>query len=461
MRTTFLLSFLFIFTNTYSQDKTTLSSKTINKITEFVNSKREYYNSPSIAVAITDENNTIYLKHFGDAKKGDKYLIGSNSKSFTALLILILQEKEILNINNPVNKYLKWFEYKNKIISDKITLKDLLQHTSGINTVMGRTFLENNDNFDYANYYSKKLKILESFNLQTQPYTYSNVNYRLLGLIIETVTGKKYEECIKKFITQPMRLNSTSANVQPYLIDSYQYFWHYPILKFNENFHRQEIPSGLISSTASDMSVYLKNLMNSYNNNSITVLNFNIAKQLFTPNQNNKSRYGFGWRIVNDIFYHNGTNKSFESSMYILPSINKSIVVLINSNQAPELEIVDGIASILLNQKFNNKSSFPYYRNLPIVTFILFIILIIQFIKWKKNNFSIKLSRKIYSNVLLAFGVALATIILILLPGLNDVSLKTAIHFDPVSGYSIILISLLITLIFLLIYFNKKHKENK
>ncbi|WP_459212209.1 serine hydrolase domain-containing protein [Aquimarina rhabdastrellae] len=455
MRTTLLFILLFTYISISAQNDSILTTKKINEITEFVENKKAFYNSPSIAVAITDQHNTIYLKHFGDAQKGDKYLIGSNSKSFTALLTLLLQEKGILSIDDPVNKYLDWFEYKNKNISDKITLKNLLQHTSGISTSIGETFIENDTSFNYKNYYAQILKKLEPQDLSEQPYMYSNANYRLLGFVIEHVTGMKFEDCLYTYITKPMNLNETSTSSSSNLIDSYQYFLYYPILKFKKSFHDQEIPSGLISSTANDMAIYLRQLMNSYNNDTNTILNPNTTKQLFTPNQNNKSGYGLGWRIFNDIFYHNGTNKSFESSMYMLPSINKSIVVLINSNQTPSSEIIDGIASILMDQKYNNTSSFRYYRNLPVIVLLLFAIFLFQIKKWKRLSFPIKLSRKIFPNLLLISGFLFSITILVLFPKLNGANLKLALQFDPTSGYSVILIAVLLFLISLIIYFNK------
>ncbi|WP_143569873.1 hypothetical protein [Tenacibaculum agarivorans] len=65
MRTILVLKAFFIILSVSSQ----LPKETTEEISKFIKSKREYYNSPSIAVAITDENNTIYLKHFGNAKK--------------------------------------------------------------------------------------------------------------------------------------------------------------------------------------------------------------------------------------------------------------------------------------------------------------------------------------------------------------------------------------------------------
>lgn len=439
------------------EKSTSLSSKKIKRIDEFIESKRSFYNSPSIAVAITDEKETVYLKHFGNAKKGDKYLIGSNSKSLTGLIILLLQEKGLLNINEPVKKYLKWFEYDDKSVSDKITIKNLLQHESGISTKMGRVFKTDNS-FDYVDYYSQKLKELK-ISSSKQSFKYSNANYRLLGFIIEKVTGKSYEKCLSEFIAKPMKLNATAGNVNVNLIDSYQYFLYDPILKFNKKLHHQEIASALVSSSANDMSVYLRNLMNSYNKEDNAIINSSITEQLFNINDND-SPYGLGWFLIKKplVFYHNGTNKSFESSMYILPELKKGIVVLINSNQAPAIEIINGIHSILVDEKIYRKSSFRYYRALPIVVLVFLVIFLFSFVKWIRNRFPIKRSNRVGVNILFLLAVLFCVGILIVFPKLNGASLQTAIQFDPSSGYSIILISILTLFSALFAYFNSKNK---
>ncbi len=450
---------LFIFSSVVAQNNTTFTTETAKEITNFIESKRKYYNSPSIAVAITDENNTVYLNHFGNAKKDDKYLIGSMSKSFTALLVLKLQEQGKLRLEDPVSKYLKWFAYKNKTISDKITIENLLRHTSGISTEMGRTFKTDN-NFDYVNYYTELLRKIELKNSTRIPFKYSNVNYRLLGLIIENVTGKTYDKCLEELIAKPMELTKTSGEINTDIIDSYQYLLYYPILKFNEKLHEKEVSSGLISSAASDMAIYLRNIMNSYNNNPNTVLKPSITKQLMTKEENSNSFYGLGWFVNNDasVLYHGGTNKSFESQMYIIPKLKKAIVVLINSNQAPDVEIINGIYEILLGKGYYNKSSFPYYRNLPLIFLVVLLIFLFQFRRWKKLNYAKHISKKVIPNLFFIIGVIFSITILILIPKLNGVSLKTTLQFDPSSGYSLILISLFLLLTFLLNYLSAAAK---
>ncbi|CAL2055845.1 serine hydrolase domain-containing protein [Tenacibaculum sp. 190524A05c] len=462
MRAFFLLQFFFTILFSSAQKDKVLTQETLNEITKFIEQKRDFYNSPSIAVAITDENKTIYLKHFGDAKKGDRYLVGSISKSFTALIVLLLKKQGKLKLQDPVSKHLEWFEYKNKRISDKITIEDLLRHTSGISTEMGRTF-KTDTSFDYETYYSKTLKKLELRNTPKQPFIYSNVNYRLLGLIIEKVTQKKFKDCLQSYITSPLKLTETSADTNIDLINSYQYFLYYPILKFNSELHPQEAPSGLISSSADDMASYLRHIMNGYNNNPNSELNTKTIQQLFTRKENKKLPYGLGWFVNNDssVFYHGGTNKSFESQMYIVPTLNKGIVVLINSNQAPDIEIINGIYGILLGKGFYNNSSFPYYRHLPIMVFVVFLVFLFQLWKWKKSKYPKSISRKITPNIALALGILIAMGIIIYIPKSNGVSLQTSISFDPASGYSIILISLLLASISILMYFNSGLKSKR
>ncbi|WP_075344431.1 serine hydrolase domain-containing protein [Tenacibaculum agarivorans] len=393
-------------------------------------------------------------------KKGDKYLIGSNSKSFTALLILMLQDQGKLHIHDSVSKYLEWFEYRDQNISGKITIEDLLRHTSGINTEMGRTF-KTDTSFNYNLYYAKILKNLDLKNTPEQPYSYSNANYRLLGLIIEKVTNKRYEECLASYITNPMQLHQTSANVNVDLINSYQYFLHYPILKFNSNLHPQEAPSSLISSSVNDMATYLRHIMNAYNKHPNTLLNQDTAQQLVTRKENSTSKYGLGWFVNNDssVFYHGGTNKSFESHMYIIPSLKKGVIVLINSNQAPDLEIINGIYGILLGKGYYNNSSFAYYRYLPFVVLFLLILFLFQSWTWKKTNYPRELSKKVMPNILLVIGLTLAISILIYIPKLHRVSIKTSLQFDPASGYSILIISLFLILTSILLYLNSTGKK--
>jgi len=133
-RTLFILVFAILFgENGISQNRQNM----INEIAIFVEKERKSFNIPNVVVGITTADSTIYLQSFGNGEIDDLYLIGSNSKSFTAQTILILQRKGLIDINEPVKKFLSWFKYDNSGQSDKVTVKDLLNHTSGIPRKLG------------------------------------------------------------------------------------------------------------------------------------------------------------------------------------------------------------------------------------------------------------------------------------------------------------------------------------
>ena len=124
------------------------------------------------------------------------FQVGSVTKTFTATLILFLQEHGKLDINEYVSKYFPGYKY-----SDKIKIKNLLTHTSGIFNYTSDKLYDPQKSFSHEDFWT----ILNSKSLEFEPdskYEYSNANYFLLGLLIEKITGKSYEQNIKEIIFQ-------------------------------------------------------------------------------------------------------------------------------------------------------------------------------------------------------------------------------------------------------------------
>ena len=139
---------------------------------------------------------TLYFLNNSDDEKLNEYshfLIGSITKILTAYIIIILQQKNLLNINDKVNKYIN---LKNDDYS-KITILDLLNHTGKIK--------KNPDNFILKKYTCCKDILNNHINekfitLKNDGYSYSNIGYVLLGYIIEKITGLDYLQVYKKYI---------------------------------------------------------------------------------------------------------------------------------------------------------------------------------------------------------------------------------------------------------------------
>jgi len=146
------------------------------------------YGWKDVATKTLNDSNTIFQ-------------IGSVTKTFTAAIILKLQELKKLSIYDPIIKYIP--EYPN---GEKITVQQLLTHTSGI-------FNIDVDETDTIAWIPVSKKIMLSY-FQNRPlgfepgtkYSYSNSGYFLLGMIIEKITGHTYEQVVREFIFDPLQM---------------------------------------------------------------------------------------------------------------------------------------------------------------------------------------------------------------------------------------------------------------
>ena len=132
----------------------------------------EAANIPGAAVIITDSENTLFSNTYGNCGGADEpFIIGSISKTFTAAAVMQLVEKGKVELDTPLSRYLP-----DAAEGQHITIRQLLNHTSGIDTYM----------------------TLDNYRVTSKQgtYVYANANYGLLSKVIETVSGMPYGEYI-------------------------------------------------------------------------------------------------------------------------------------------------------------------------------------------------------------------------------------------------------------------------
>jgi len=138
-----------------------------------------------------------------------RYHIASISKTFTAMAILQLQERGLLSVSDPVSRFVPDFPN-----GDRITLDNLLTHTSGIPDIND---LPDYDTFARSPHTLEQLVAkFAGLPLDFQPGTdqqYSNSNYNLLALILEKVSGESYEDYLRKHIFEPAGMHNTGADL--------------------------------------------------------------------------------------------------------------------------------------------------------------------------------------------------------------------------------------------------------
>jgi len=150
------------------------------------------YGYKNFSAHVLNDSNTIFQ-------------IGSITKQFTATIILRLQEEGKLSVRDKLDKYFPQFKY-----AGEITIENLLTHTSGIYNYTND--IDEGDSAIVCNPVAKQLvlDIMFKHKLDFKPGTqfrYDNSGYYLLGLIIEKVTGKSYEQNIRDIIFKPLQMN--------------------------------------------------------------------------------------------------------------------------------------------------------------------------------------------------------------------------------------------------------------
>jgi len=372
----FLLKLLFVsifilhstFQIVNGQTKTEQLDKLLNLYTE--------YGQFNGSVLVSEKGEVIYKRGFGMAnmewdipnQSNTKHRLGSITKQFTAMLILQLMEQGKLKLDVPIVTYLPDYPKPN---GEKITIHHLLTHTSGIpNYTSFPNFFKNESRNPYSP--EEFVKVFADSTLDFTPgekFSYSNSGYFLLGVIIEKVIGKSYEEVLKENILVPLKMKDTGYD-------------HYNIILKNRATGYERSGSSYINADYLDMSIpYAAGSLYSTVEDlyrwdlalySEQILPKKYSDLLFTPFiPAFGSHYGYGWVIgkapignTNDslnVVNHGGGINGFNTIITRVPSDKNLIVLLNNTGGAPLNEMSYAISGILYNKPYDlPKKSLAY-----------------------------------------------------------------------------------------------------
>lgn len=310
-----------------------------------------------ISLAIVQDRETVYLKGYGTAGSGrpmtpqTPMYIGSQSKSFTGLAVAQLAEQGKIDLQAPVQTYLPWFRVADPEASKKITVTHLLSHTSGLSEAGFTSILPvDASNVDAA-------RALASARL-TAPvgarHQYFNFGYDVLAVIIEEVSGQRYEDYVQEHIFNPLGLTRTFTDPAPArqagLSQGYSRFFGFTVPQ-GQPHRRFEISAGYIISTAEDMARYATAMLNDGSYGEAQVLSPAWMRRLFTPVQG----YAMGWVVQPGHINHGGANETFKTFVDLYPSKKTGIVLLINQGYMLDHyisaeQVFKGVESIVLGR---------------------------------------------------------------------------------------------------------------
>lgn len=294
------------------------NQETYLQINEYLQSELNKAHIPGMAITVVNKDEVLFSNTYGNCSSVDTpFIIGSMSKSFTAIAIMQLVEQGEINLDDYVSKYLPELS-----VGDRIKVRQLLNQTSGLATYQTRN----------------KLKITESYNT----HIYANVNYGLLGEIIEVISGMSYEEYIKENLYAPIGMSDSYTSLEEAknngLIAGYRNYFGFSIpqeVAFPDKQGWSSVSGGGLISSASDMGKYLQ----MYLNNGNGVVSAESINTVFYDNvydASSSTYYGMGWSLDNSyretVLGHGGLVENYMSYMFILPQSGIGVVMLVNTN---------------------------------------------------------------------------------------------------------------------------------
>lgn len=306
------------------------------------------------AVLVATNGSVAFSKGYGLANReldvantpDSVFRLGSVTKQFTAMCILMLQEDHRLNVTNLISHYVEncpeaW---------RAITIHHLLTHTSGITSFTG--FEDNLKAERLPTTVTATVLRFRDKPLEFEPGTqmhYSNSGYVLLGYIIEKVSGMTYDHFVSERIFQPLGMKHSGydhpADIVPHRASGYS--------RQGTNIvncipFAMDTPhaAGALHSTIGDMLIWDQSLY------STRLISANALDLMFTPFKNN---YCYGWRVStndNRIRYsHSGGISGFKTYVVRFPKERVYVVVLSNLDWAQPPGIANKLSSMFFNAK--------------------------------------------------------------------------------------------------------------
>ncbi|MDC6385549.1 class A beta-lactamase-related serine hydrolase [Flagellimonas taeanensis] len=327
-----------------------------SKIDQVLETKFES-NGPGAVFLATKNGKIIYNKAFGlsnlelqvPMQTDNVFEIGSMTKQFTAVSILMLMEEGKLNLEDSITKFIP--DYPTH--GHRITVHHLLTHTSGIKSftsVKGLNAIAQNE--------MEPMEVIDFFKDEPMDFApgaefkYNNSGYVLLGYIIEKVSEMSYEDFVEQRIFNRLGMASSRYASHSEVVPKRASGHHKKEDYINARHISFSIPyaSGSLMSTVADMFTWEEAIKNHVLLNKETT---QLAFTNYTLNNGDPIHYGYGWHVkeMEDMFSyeHGGSIFGFKSMGVYFPDGDIYVIGLSNCDCNSPTEVTREIAKIILD----------------------------------------------------------------------------------------------------------------
>ena len=304
--------------------------------------------APGLAVAVVDAGGVRYLRTFGDCPDADApFVVGSLSKSFTAVAVMQLVEQGAVDLDAPASRYAPGYD-----VPDEVTVRSLLNQTSGFGA------------------YDSLAEAADGERGETfGAFSYANANYDLLGRVVEGASGEDYACYLDEHVLEPLGMASTTADPARAealgMVPGHRDWFGLPVA---DGFRHAQgdgawggPASGYVASSVRDMASYLRMYLNGGMGDGARVLSADSVRRMFldrVPDPEGDTYYGMGWTSFSWddgelVLSHDGQVENYTASMCLLPERGIGIVALSDANDNAGgnirfFDLVGGVVSVAI-----------------------------------------------------------------------------------------------------------------
>lgn len=341
-------------------------SKTIisfeEKVDSIVIEKMNHYNIPGLSIGLIRNDSIIYNTGYGIRSIKNTSLVTENtvfhtasiSKLFTAVATMKLIQQNKIALDDKLVNLLPELKFNDKRVT-QITIKNLLNHTSGLPDI-------NNYHWDNNNQSDNSLKeFVLGLNLKldsdpSSEYQYSNLAYDILGYVIEKVSGVTFDDFMKENILDKCGMYNSD----------FRYFKIHDSLKTSPHskrwvtkniyerktypYTREHAPSSTLNSSSKDLSKWMISFLQTLGESDLNNKYLTMIEPSFSPNP----YIGLGFQLSNinskKIIGHYGGDRGFRSYLIMIPEKKIGLVLLANCDYDEDFrqEILHPIAKLML-----------------------------------------------------------------------------------------------------------------
>ncbi len=298
---------------------------------------------PALSLALVDDQTVVWSRGFGWQDEGHMmhasadtlFRVGSVSKPFTALLIMLFVEMGILDLDAPIQTYLPDFQPTNKT-GKKITLRQMLSHRSGLvrESPVGNYFDESNPKL------AETVKSLNRTELVYEPEkmtSYSNAALATVGYVLEYTQKERFEDLMQRKLLNPIGMTASSFDPSPALRKriAHSIMWTYQGRDFPApKFDLGMAPAGSLYASPNDMAKFMKFLFAGGKGPDGQVLKKETLEKMWTiqfPKKDEKAGFGLGF-FVSEFegkrrIGHGGAVYGFATALAALPDDKLGVIV--------------------------------------------------------------------------------------------------------------------------------------